>query len=526
MSLALIAALLTAAAQGTDAWAGQRWSANLRRGGARAHMGTRGVHRDALLFTRQTVHHRMGHRTAFAMEVVHKTAYWGTLKMGTPAQEFKVIFDTGSGNLILPAKSCDMPGCNAHKKYDPSQSSSASQVTNEKGEGSTEISFGTGQIEGDYYQDQLCIGDSSLCAQARFIAASEQSPEPFQETPFDGIMGMGFKDLSMGQGFNIVDDLNDSGQLPQGTFAVYLSDDGQSEITFGGYRPELLASDVVWADVDHESYWQVAVDDITFNNEPSGLCQGRCQVAVDTGTSMLAGPSDLVDKLSDRVKSKDDCSNFVMLPTLGFKIGDKVLNLSPDDYMDKSPGDCSFSLMALDVPPPKGPLFIFGDPFLRRFVTIYDRSGPRVGFAVAKQGNMDDSQAGSIIATVAGAAATTQTSPASGGSNPQAVDVNLDSGMMTGDSHAYDSPAPAPVEAAAPTPATDTPTSAAEPAATGSDYASWSAPVTQAASVSAPAPAPAPATQAAAGSDYASWAAPVAGDNSSPLWAPSSGSGT
>merc|ERR1719213_100497 len=72
------------------------------------------------------------------------------------------------------------------------------------------------------------------------------------------------------------------------------------------------------------------------------------------------------------------------LPTIGFKLGNKVLNLSPDDYMDKSANDCSFSVMSLDVPPPKGPLFIFGDPFLRRFVTVYDRSVPRVGFAVAK----------------------------------------------------------------------------------------------------------------------------------------------
>merc|ERR1719387_2732745 len=402
MSLALIAALLTAAAQGTDAWAGQRWSANLRRGGARAHMGTRGVHRDALLFTRQTVHHRMGHRTAFAMEVVHKTAYWGTLKMGTPAQEFKVIFDTGSGNLILPAKSCDMPGCNAHKKYDPSQSSSASQVTNEKGEGSTEISFGTGQIEGDYFEDLLCIGDSSLCASARFIAATEQSPEPFQETPFDGILGMGFNDLSMGKGFNIVDDLNDSGQLPQGQFSFFLSDGGESEVSFGGYKPESLASDIVWAPVTIQSYWQVKVEDITFNNKPTGLCEGSCQVAVDTGTSMLAGPSDLVDKLSDQLGAKEDCTNFASLPQLGFQIGDRVLNLDPEDYMDKSEGDCSFSVMSLDVPPPKGPLFIFGDPFLRRFVTIYDRPGPRVGFAVAKHGNMDASKADRIISQVDG----------------------------------------------------------------------------------------------------------------------------
>jgi hypothetical protein len=334
-----------------------------------------------------------------------------------------------------------MPGCNSHKKYDPSSSSSAKQVTNEKGEGSTEISFGTGQISGDYYEDTFCIGDSSLCTQARFIASTEQSPEPFSETPFDGILGMGFNDLSMGKQFNIVDDLNDSNQLPQGTFSVFLSDDGESEMTFGGYRPEQLASDVVWADVDRQSYWQVAVDDITFNNEVSNLCDGKCQVAVDTGTSMLAGPSDLVDKLSDKVSAKDDCSNFATLPTLGFKIGDKVLNLSPDDYMDKSAGDCSFSLMALDVPPPKGPLFIFGDPFLRRFVTIYDRSGPRVGFAVAKHGNMDAAQAGSIISQYGGSSSASpsmSSSPASAGFDPKQVEVSLDSGMMTGDPHSHD----------------------------------------------------------------------------------------
>merc|ERR1719487_2094770 len=104
---------------------------------------------------------------------------------------------------------------------------------------------------------------------------------------------------------------------------------------------------------------------------------------------MLAGPSDLVDKLSNLVNVKEDCSNFDELPKLGFQMGDRVLNLRPDDYIDRSSSDCSFSLMALDVPPPKGPVFIFGDPFLRRFVTIFDRAQSRVGFAVAK--HSDDS---------------------------------------------------------------------------------------------------------------------------------------
>jgi hypothetical protein len=155
---------------------------------------------------------------------------------------------------------------------------------------------------------------------------------------------------------------------------------------------------------------------------------------------MLAGPSDLVDKLSSKIGASSDCSNFATLPKLGFKIGNKVLNLDPEDYMDKGNGGCDFSLMALDVPPPKGPLFIFGDPFLRRFVTIYDKNGPRVGFAVAKHGSMDGMMANQIIANVGGDAQAGQsTGSAEYSYNPKQQTLSLDSGMMMGDPASDDS---------------------------------------------------------------------------------------
>merc|ERR550532_3491265 len=146
---------------------------------------------------------------------------------------------------------------------------------------------------------------------------------------------------------------------------------------------------------------------------------------------MLAGPSDLVEKLSAKLGAQEDCSNFNSLPNIGFRIDDKVLNLSPDDYMDRTTGDCSFSLMSLDVPPPKGPLFIFGDPFLRRFVTVYDRQEARVGFAVAKHQDGDAATAAQLITRV-GMSTGDPGSPPAGGAGASAVDLHLDSGMMTG----------------------------------------------------------------------------------------------
>ena len=61
--------------------------------------------------------------------------------------------------------------------------------------------------------------------------------------------------------------------------------------------------------------------------------------------------------------------------------------------------------MALDVPPPKGPVFIFGDSFLRRFVTIDDRAQSKVGFAVAKHQEKGVANPNELIATVSAAQA-------------------------------------------------------------------------------------------------------------------------
>lgn len=182
----------------------------------------------------------------------------------------------------------------------------------------------------------------------------------------------------------MMDDFVAAQSLPKNQFSVFLSDGGSSEITFGGYKEEQKASDIMWVPVTYQSYWEIAINDIAFNNSPQGLCKD-CKVAVDTGTSMLAGPSDVIGALSESLDLKSDCSNMHSMPLLGFQIKDQVLNLKPEDYIDQSDGNCQLSLMELDVPPPKGPIFVFGDPFLRRFLTIYDKDGPSVGFAVARQ---------------------------------------------------------------------------------------------------------------------------------------------
>merc|ERR1719456_281247 len=196
--------------------------------------------------------------------------------------------------------------------------------------------------------------------------------------------------------------------LRQPLFSVFLSDEDseQSEVTFGAIKEEHLASSLFWVDVARDSgYWEVQIDDITLDNHPQELCSD-CYVAVDTGTSELAGPSDVVDKLAQKLNVLVDCSNFDQLPKLGFVIGGHILNLEPNDYVDNEgeadKSRCDVSLMPLDVPPPKGPLFVFGIPFLQKFYTVYDESNKQVGFGVAKHHNQDTQKASALLVDIRG----------------------------------------------------------------------------------------------------------------------------
>eukprot|EP00928_Gymnodinium_smaydae_P053282 TRINITY_DN37310_c0_g1_i1.p1 TRINITY_DN37310_c0_g1~~TRINITY_DN37310_c0_g1_i1.p1 ORF type:complete len:520 (-),score=83.40 TRINITY_DN37310_c0_g1_i1:238-1677(-) len=325
-------------------------------------------------------------------KVVHKTAYFGKLLLGTPAQVFKVVFDTGSGNLIIPGEDCSSEACKMHRRYAEKKSSTAQNVPCEVGsDGSggsandeVSITFGTGEVWGRCVRDKVCIGH--VCAEGSFISATYESQNPFKMFTFDGVLGLALNEMSQAPSFNLMERLLEHRLLRAPIFSVYLSDiDSEaSEITFGEIKTEHLDSNLVWADVTRNSgYWEVEMDDITVDEKMQGLCVD-CKVAVDTGTSELAGPSSIIEQLSNVLDVRRDCSNFAKLPRLGFVVKGHVLHLDPDDYVDKEGNWCQVALMPLDVPPPHGPLFVFGIPFLQRFYTVYNATSRQVGFGVAK----------------------------------------------------------------------------------------------------------------------------------------------
>jgi len=82
-----------------------------------------------------------------------------------------------------------------------------------------------------------------------------------------------------------------------------------------------------------------------------------------------------------------DCSNRDSLPTIAFTLSGIDMPLGPDFYVlygDDGTGQmtCQLGIESLD---PGLPFWILGDPFLRKYYTIFDRVNNQVGFATAIQ---------------------------------------------------------------------------------------------------------------------------------------------
>ncbi|KAK4781947.1 hypothetical protein SAY86_016049 [Trapa natans] len=425
------------------------------------------------------------------------TQYYGEIGVGTPPQTFTVIFDTGSSNLWVPSSKCYFSlACYFHSKYKSSRSSTYTRIgTN------CEITYGSGSISGFLSEDNIKVGDLTVMDQM-FIEATKESSFTFVVSKFDGILGLGFQEISVANVTPVWYNMMQKGLLKDEVFSFWLNSDPAAmeggQIVFGGVDPKHYKGNHVYVPVTKKGYWQFEMGDILIKNWSTGVCEYGCAAIVDSGTSLLAGPTPIVTEINNAIGAKGaisneckqvvtqygdliwelliagvkpdkvciqiglciingtrnlrdgiemvvekdhrsratsgdllctacemtaiwiknqlrdkqtkekvfnyvsqlcenfpnptgesviDCNTISRMPNVTFTIGEKPFNLTPEQYILRT-GDglttvCISGFMGFDLPPPRGPLWILGDVFMRAYHTVFDFGNLEIGFAEA-----------------------------------------------------------------------------------------------------------------------------------------------
>ncbi|NXN08451.1 PEPC protein, partial [Indicator maculatus] len=146
-----------------------------------------------------------------------QSSYFGEISIGTPPQNFLVLFDTGSSNLWVPSTYCQTAACFNHAKFNPSSSSSFSS----SGQSYT-LSYGSGSLTVLVGYDTLRIQSITVTEQEFGLSQNEPS-QPFYFADFDGILGMAYPSLAVGGMTTALQGMLQQNQLTQPIFSFYFS---------------------------------------------------------------------------------------------------------------------------------------------------------------------------------------------------------------------------------------------------------------------------------------------------------------
>ncbi|XP_017119317.1 cathepsin D isoform X2 [Drosophila elegans] len=304
---------------------------------------------------------------SLALQTHQNLEYYGTISMGTPRQNFSVIFDTGSSNTWLPSINCPKSNsaCQNHKQYDSSRSSSYIP----DGRNFT-LRYGSGKVVGYLSKDTMQLAGADLPG-ITFGESLFLQHFAFDSVKFDGLVGLGLGVLAWANTTPFVPLLCAKRLVEECIFSVHLRQHSGNilggELLFGGFDKSKFEGILHYVPISRSNTWSLEITNTTVGKKTQ--IGGRINAILDTGTSLVLIPQETYDNLLKALSAKlEDGYNVLTckketMPDINIAIGGKICVLA--------------------IAPIKMSFWVLGDVFLRRYYTVYDATDKRIGLAKA-----------------------------------------------------------------------------------------------------------------------------------------------
>jgi len=246
--------------------------------------------------------------------MTNKGAYFTVdISVGTPAQKFEVVADTGSDSVIVPSCICvDLGKCPSTDACFRGTNKSSTFVIpkKEKDISAVVLAFGSGEIDAIIATDVIKVGDQEALMKDGLLLMISRALN--FGGPFEGILGLGMPDGMAPTPQNNQTQNFPSGAIPKqyspkhflGTagvshFSICFQDDGKPGVLRlgGAPAPDAIAT----AGGDH---WSLGLQGIAVGkaSAPVRFCDSAaggesCSAVLDSGTTVMMGPKDHVGKL-------------------------------------------------------------------------------------------------------------------------------------------------------------------------------------------------------------------------------------
>ncbi|KAJ3782577.1 aspartic peptidase domain-containing protein, partial [Lentinula aff. detonsa] len=347
-------------------------------------------------------------------------SYFATVSIGTPGQSMSVVLDTGSSDLWVTGSSCK--NCDGQTPlFDSTKSSSfkSSSSSSSSNNGQTTIQYGSGAVAGTLAQDTVEFDGFTVQGQTFLLA--DDLTDGLLDGPVSGIMGLAFQSIASTESTPFWQALVNAGDLSIPEMSFWLAResnetgstttvDGDTEVpggvfTLGGSNTSLFSGDIEFLDTQGTpSFWLLNMNSLTVQSQSVSLGSSSQLSAIDTGTTLIGGPSDAVQNFygsiagSSTVQGEQGFFSFPCSTSLNTTIsfGGTAWPISSADMnlgqVSKGSSDCLGGIFDLslgsNIPENSGnPSWVVGDVFLKNVYTVFrgtasSSSGtPAVGFA-------------------------------------------------------------------------------------------------------------------------------------------------